>query len=58
MTVQELINQLTMLCDGRDPSAVEVRKEVLLDDMWGADYDYFSLESIGGNDYPLMVLIK
>jgi len=26
MTVQELINQLTMLCDGRDPSTVEVKK--------------------------------
>jgi hypothetical protein len=58
MTVAEMIQQLQDLCDGRDPATVEVRKEVVSDDMWGADYEYFTVDSIGGNDYPLMILIK
>jgi hypothetical protein len=58
MTVAELIRELTAFCDGRDPETVDVRKEVASDDMWGADYEYFTVEAIGGNDYPLMVLIK
>jgi hypothetical protein len=58
MTVAEMIQQLQLLCDGRDPATVEVRKEVVNDEMWGADYEYFTVDSIGGNDYPLMILIK
>ena len=58
MTVAEMIRELEMLCDGRDPATVEVRKEVVTDDMWGADYDYFTMDSIGGNIYPFMILIK
>jgi hypothetical protein len=58
MTVAEMIQQLQDLCDGRDPATVEVRKEVTSDDMWGSDYEYFTMDSIGGNDYPLMILIK
>jgi hypothetical protein len=58
VTVAEMIQQLQDLCDGMDPATVEIRKEVVSDDMWGADYEYFSLDSIGGNDYPLMILIK
>jgi hypothetical protein len=58
MNVAELIRELTALCDGRDPETVDVRKEVASDDTWGADYEYFTVESIGGNVYPLMILIK
>jgi hypothetical protein len=58
MTVAELIKELKDLCEGKDPSTVEVRKVVETDSMWGADYEYFSLDTAGGNDYPFMVLIK
>lgn len=58
MTVAELIKELNDLCEGRDHSTVEVRKVVETDDMWGADYDYFSLDTAGGNAYPFVILIK
>jgi hypothetical protein len=58
MTVAEMIQQLQLLCNGRDPATVEVRKEVASDDMWGSDYEYFTMDSIGGNDHPLMILIR
>jgi len=60
MTVQELINQLTMLCDGRDPSTVEVKKVVDIPDQvfWGEDWEDFWLDAAGGNDYPFVVLLK
>lgn len=59
MTVQELMNQLNMLCDGRDPSTVEVKKVVpQSENMWGDDWDSFYLDTAGGNDYPFVVLLK
>lgn len=58
MTVAEMIKELEMLCDGRDPATVEVRKDLFNGVSWGSEYEAFTLDSIGGNDYPLMILIK
>lgn len=58
MTVAELILELNKICEGRDPSTVEVKKAVVTDDMWGEDWEYFSLDAVGGNEYPFVVLIK
>ena len=57
-TVADLIAALTARCEGRDPSTVEVRKVVNTEDMWGEDWDYFNLDSAGGVDMPLTVLIR
>lgn len=59
MTVADMIKELEMLCDGRDPATVEVRREFVETGCgWGEDYADFTMDSIGGNDYPLMILIK
>jgi hypothetical protein len=60
MTVQELINELTSLCEGRDPSTVEIKKVIPAEpgDMWGDDWDDFYLDTAGGNDYPFVILLK
>jgi len=59
MTVAEMIKQLQELCDGRDPTTVEVCKEVSSDDYWGADYDpVVDLDTAGGNEYSFVILIK
>ena len=58
-TVQDLIDNLMAACDGRDPKTVQVRK--LVDDpnsMWGGELEYISIDSYGGSDYPLMVVVK
>jgi hypothetical protein len=58
MTVAELIKQLNDICDGRDPSTVEIKKVVEIPDCWGEDWVHFYLDATGGNDYPFVVLIK
>ena len=60
MTVAELIKELTDLCEdkGKDPSTVDVMKVVETTDMWGADYEHISLDTAGGNVYPLVILVK
>ena len=58
MTVADMIKELEMLCNGRDPATVEVRKEVESGGKWNSDYKDFTMDSIGGNDYPLMILIS
>jgi hypothetical protein len=58
MTVAELIKELTDLCEGKDPSTVDVMKVVDTTDMWGADYEHISLDTAGGNVYPLVILVK
>lgn len=60
MTVAELILELTEICKekGLDPYDVEIRKVVQTDDMWGEDWEYFRLDTAGGNEYPFVVLFK
>lgn len=61
MTVQELINELLLACDGRDPSQIEVKKVVVsTESAWGfsEDWDEPRLDTAGGNEYPFVVLIK
>jgi hypothetical protein len=58
MTVAELIKELTKLCDGKDPSTVDVMKVIEVNDMWGADYEHISLDTAGGEVYPLVILVK
>jgi hypothetical protein len=58
MTVAELIKEFTELCEGKDPSTVDVMKVVETTDMWGADYEHISLDTAGGNVYPLVILVK
>jgi len=60
MTVSDLIKQLTDLCEGRDPSIVEIKKVIPAEpgNMWGDDWEDFYLDTAGGNEYPFVVLIK
>ena len=61
MTVQELIDDLLLACDGRDPSQTEVKKVVATaESSWGysEDWEDTRVDSAGGVNYPLVVLIK
>ena len=61
MTVQELINELILACGGRDPSQTEVKKVVVTSESaWGysEDWEDTYVDSAGGINYPLVVLIK
>lgn len=61
MTVQELINELILACDGRDPSKIEVKKVVPTpESAWGysEDWEDPQVDSAGGFNYPLVALIK
>ena len=61
MTVQDLIIELLSICDGRDPSTIEVKKVVpSSESAWGfsEDWDDPYLDHAGGNEYPFVVLIK
>lgn len=60
MTVQELINELIHLCEGKDPNTIEIKKVIPAEpgNMWGDDWDDFRIDTAGGNYYPLVVLIK
>lgn len=61
MTVQELIDELLLACAGRDPSQTEVKKVVATpESAWGysEDWEDARVDSAGGVNYPLVVLIK
>lgn len=61
MTVQELIDELLLACDGRDPSQIEVKKVVASpESAWGYSEDWEDprVDAAGGINYPLVVLIK
>lgn len=61
MTVAELIAELNLLCSGRNPAEVEVKKVVPTNESsWGfhEDWDDIRLDYAGGNEYPFVVLIK
>jgi len=61
MTVQELINELTDACEGRDLSTIEVKKVVQTrDGFFGFSEDWEDpyIDTAGGNDYPFVVLVK
>ena len=61
MTVQELIDELLLACDGRDPENIEVKKVVeTAESSWGYSEDWEDprVDAAGGADYPFVVLIK
>lgn len=59
MTVQELIDQLLKECGDLDPSTVKVEKSYF--DVSSYDTlndDITCVESYGGNDYPLTIVVS
>lgn len=61
MTVQELINEMLFACGDKDPKEIEVKKVVqTAESSWGfsEDWEDPSIDCVGGNEYPFVVLIK
>lgn len=61
MTVQELINEMLLACGDKDPRSVEVKKVIpTSESSWGfaEEWDDPYVDAAGGNDYPLVVLLK
>ncbi len=61
MTVQDLIDELILACGINDPGEIEVKKVVTtVESSWGfsEDWEDIRVDTAGGNEYPLVVLIK
>lgn len=61
MNVKQLIDELLLACDGRDPESIEVKKVVeTAESSWGYSEDWEDprVDAAGGINYPLVILIK
>jgi hypothetical protein len=61
MTVQDLIDEILFACGSKDPKEIEVKKVVALNESsWGflEDWEDPLIDTAGGNEYPLVILIK
>jgi hypothetical protein len=61
MTAQDLIDEILLACGSKDPREIEVKRVVeTSESRWGyaEDWEDIRVDTAGGNEYPLVVLIK